>query len=199
MIATFLQNGVDEELLPSEIAIALFAGSDTTATSIRALLLHVISNPLVYSRLSREIRQANKEGTISSPMREAEIPNLPYLQACIKEGLRVFPPITALRERTVPEGGDTLAGHFVPAGTRIGLNLPGLLTNEVFGSDPKVFRPERWLEADPEQLKAMERVHELVFNWGHTRCLGIRIANIMIAKFIVEVRIYNFPCDEARE
>ena len=31
---------------------------------------------------------------------------------------------------------------------------------------PKIFRPERWLEADPEHLRKMGRVHELVFNWG---------------------------------
>ena len=59
--------------------------------------------------------------------------------------------------------------------------------NEVFLSDPKIFRPERWLEAEPEHLRNMERVHELVFNWGFTRCLGIRLASTMIGKFFVEV------------
>jgi cytochrome P450 len=112
---------------------------------------------------------------------------LPYLQACMKEGLRMFPPITALRERVVPVGGDTVQGHFLPAGTCIGLNLPGLLTHPVFGSDSKVFRPERWLNAPSEQLRAMERTQELMFNWGFTRCMGIRLANMMIGKFMVEV------------
>lgn len=205
MIASWLRNGVDQSLLSSEIAIALyvlcvpsrttidpchrFAGSDTTATSIRALVLHVISNPLVYSKVTREIREAVRAGTITNPCSEQELSQLPYLQACIKEGLRVFPPITALRERIVPEGGDTIQGHFLPAGTCIGLNLPGLLTNEAFGQDPKIFRPERWLDSTPEQLKAMNQVHELMFNWGFTRCLGIRLAHMMIGKFMVEVSI----------
>jgi cytochrome P450 len=131
---------------------------------------------------------AEKHGLISNPCRESEASQLIYLQACIKEGLRIFPPITALRERVVPAKGDTLGGYYIPGGTQIGLNLPGLLTNEVFGPDAKVFRPERWLETSPEHLRAMERVHELVFNWGFTRCLGIRLANLMIAKFMIEVR-----------
>lgn len=99
----------------------------------------------------------------------------------------MFPPITALRERVVPEGGDTIHGNYIQEGTCIGFNLPGLLTNSIFGSDPKVFRPERWLEASPDQLEKMERVHELMFNYGFTRCLGIGLANMVLGKFMVEV------------
>ncbi|GAD97232.1 putative P450 monooxygenase [Paecilomyces variotii No. 5] len=187
IIDSWLQRGVDPSLAVSEITIALFAGSDTTATSIRALLLHIITNPLVYAKVKQEINTAEAQGELSNPAAEAELKQLPYLQTCIKEGLRVFPPITALRERVVPDGGDTLRGVYIPAGTNIGLNLPGMLRNEVFGLDAHVFRPERWLEADEEQLQRMERVHELLFNWGSTRCLGIRLANTMIGKFFVEV------------
>lgn len=99
----------------------------------------------------------------------------------------MFPPITALRERVVPAQGDTLCRHHVPAGTNIGLNLPGLLRNEVFGADPDIFRPERWIEADAEQLRRMTKVHELVFNWGDTRCLGINLASMVTRKFFIEV------------
>jgi cytochrome P450 len=188
MIGSWLSHAVDPTLLPSEITMALFAGSDTTATSIRALLLHVISNPLIYARLTAEIRSACAESRISTPSREVECLKLLYLQACIKEGQRVFPPVVQIRERVVPKGGDTVRGHFVPGGTRIGVNLPGLLHNEVFGQDPKVFRPERWLEASPELRNKMDRCHEFMFNFGSTKCLGVRLANLMEAKFMVEVR-----------
>ncbi|RAH69244.1 cytochrome P450 [Aspergillus aculeatinus CBS 121060] len=189
MLDSWLRNGVDPSLAVSEVTIALFAGSDTTATSIRALMLHVISNPIVYSRLTEEIRGADKRGQLGSPVvSERETKSLAYLQACILEGLRVFPPITALRERVVPAGGDTLNGVFIPAGTNVGLNLPGLLRHEpAFGPDADVFRPERWLEATPDQRQRMDRVHELMFNWGSTRCLGIRLAQTMMSKVLVEV------------
>lgn len=165
-----------------------FAGSDTTATSIRAILLHIVTNPLIYNRLRLEIDTHIANGTLSSPAREEQVRNLPYLQACIREGLRIFPPITYLRERVTPPAGDTLSGFDIPGGVNIGFNLPGLLLNRVFNPDPTVFRPERWLDGvEPGHLREMERVMELVFGWGSTRCLGIRMANTNQSKFFVEV------------
>jgi cytochrome P450 len=164
-----------------------FAGSDTTATSIRAILLHVISNPLIYARLRQEVDTGIANGSISDPAKEEEIRKLPYLQACIREGLRIFPPITYLRERVTPPQGDTLSGFFVPGGVNIGFNLPGLLLDPVFDPDARTFRPERWINTEPGKLSQMERVMDLVFGWGSTRCLGIRMANANQSKFFVEV------------
>ena len=164
-----------------------FAGSDTTATSIRAILLHIITNPIIYKRIQSEIDTHVADNTISCPALEDEVRKLPYLQACIQEGLRIFPPITYLRERVTPPTGDTLNGFFIPGGVNIGFNLPGLLLNQVFAPDPRVFRPERWVDAGPGQRREMERVMELVFGWGSTRCLGIRMANANQSKFFVEV------------
>ena len=152
------------------------------------MLLHIISNPLVYHRIQDEIDRGISEGAISSPIRVDEARNLPYLQACIREGLRIFPPITYLRERVTPPGGDTIDGRYIPSGVNIGLNLPGLLLDPVFGLDVKVFRPERWLTAEPEKLREMDRVLDLTFGWGPTRCLGVRMANANQSKFLVEVR-----------
>ena len=141
----------------------------------------------MYNRLQREIDSHIANGSISSPALEEEVRKLPYLQACIREGLRVFVPITYLRERVTPPSGDILNDVFVPGGVNIGFNLPGLLLDGVFGPDAKVFRPERWLDAEPKSLREMERVMELVFGWGSTRCLGIRMANTNQSKFFVEV------------
>ena len=112
---------------------------------------------------------------------------LSYLQACIKEGLRRFPPITSLRERLTPPEGDILDGKFIPGGVHIGFNMRGLLSNPVFGEDTDVFRPERWLQCDTKRRQEMESALELVFGYGSTRCLGIRIASTTLNKFFVEV------------
>lgn len=87
----------------------------------------------------------------------------------------------------VPPEGDTYKGKFIPPGTFIGLNAWGLQLNPVFGDDPQVFRPERWLIDDADRLKEMERVHELIFGYGTTRCLGIPIAMMNLNKIFVEV------------
>lgn len=155
---------------------------------MRATLLAIISNPLVYTRLVHEIDDGIRRGQISSPILDEEARQLPYLQACIKEGLRRFPQITQLRERMVPPEGDTYNGIHIPGGTFIGLNAWGLQLNHVFGDDPEVFRPDRWLIDDEAIVKEMMRTQELIFGYGTTKCLGIPIALMSLNKIFVEVR-----------
>ena len=154
---------------------------------MRATLLAITSNPRVYARLVREIDDAIAGNTISSPIKDEEARRLPYLQACIAEGLRRFPPITQLRERMAPPEGDVHKGQRIPGGTFIGLNAWGLQLNPIFGPDADVFRPERWLVDDLNLVKEMARVQELIFGYGTTRCLGIPIATMNLNKIFVEV------------
>ncbi|MCJ1436398.1 hypothetical protein MMC27_005777 [Xylographa pallens] len=187
MLDSFLKHGVSPKEAQSEITIALVAGSDTTATALRATVLHIITNNHVYCKLRNEIMNADAVGKLSRPAKNDEAKQLPYLQACIKEALRIFPPITWPRERVTPPHGDMLLGYFVPGGTFIGIDAVGTMRNEVFGKDSDVFRPERWLHRNASDLAAMERVHELIFGHGDTRCLGIRIAQMTLNKVLTEV------------
>ncbi|KAH9989602.1 putative benzoate 4-monooxygenase cytochrome P450 [Xylariaceae sp. FL0662B] len=187
MLGSFIKRGLSPTDVEMEISISLIAGSDTTATALRACLLAIISNPRVSSQLVQEIDNAIVQGKISSPVRESEAKALPYLQAVIKEGLRRFSPITQLRERVVPPCGDSFDGKAIPGGTFVGINSWGIQLNPVFGDDPEIFRPERWLTNDQEKLQQMNQVYELIFGWGTTRCLGIPIALMNLNKIFVEV------------
>lgn len=141
-----------------------------------------MSNREVENKVRKEIELAG----VHSPdlLRVSEFGKLPYLQACITEGLRLSPPITQLRERVVPEGGDTVDGHYIPGGTNIGLNTQALSKHACFGPDPDHFRPERWLEADEQSLVMMKKVHSLIFGYGSTKCLGINQATMIITKTV---------------
>ena len=113
---------------------------------------------------------------------------MPYLQAVIKEGLRMWPPIVHLAAKTVPRGGDTFKGIFLPEGTRVSQCLWGLMRRkDIWGPDADAFRPERWLEAEPERLKAMLDTADLVFSTGKWQCLGRNIAQMELNKIFVEV------------
>ena len=96
------------------------AGSDTSATVIRVVFLHVITSPLIFARLRTEIDEGICDGHISSPILDSEARQLPYLQACIKEALRLWPPVTGLLQKIVPPEGDVINGISVPGGTFIG-------------------------------------------------------------------------------
>lgn len=61
-------------------------------------------------------------------------------------------------ERVTPPEGATVCGYNLPGGVIIGMQAPIINRNkDIFGDDADVFRPERWLESDPERLKIMDR------------------------------------------
>jgi cytochrome P450 len=142
----------------------------------------------VLATLLKEISEAS----ISTPITDAEARKLPYLQAVIKEGLRIFPPVTGIMFKEVPAGGDTIKGFYVPEGTGIGWSSFGLMRNvEVWGDDAKLFRPERWLEGAPEETKKKEIDVEMVFGYGKYQCLGKNVAYLELNKVFVEVSNYK--------
>lgn len=149
-------------------------------------MLYLAMNPRIVAKLHYEFSNA----AISSPIKDSEARQLPYLQATIKEGLRIFPPIPGLLSKEVPAGGDTIDGKFVPAGTKIGWAIFGTMRDiAMWGQDAEQFRPERWLEASPEKLKDMESTLELVFGYGRYQCLGKSLALMQLNKIFVEVSL----------
>ena len=79
-------------------------------------------------------------------------------QAIIKESLRMHPSLCMPLERVAPPEGATVCGVVLPPGTIVGVMAPIVNRDKgVFGEDADSFRPERWLEADAEHLKVMDR------------------------------------------
>lgn len=189
MLSSFLRHGLTREEAEGEALVNIIAGSDTTATAIRTTMLYLMSSPQAYHKLAHEVRTADAEGRLSTPITDEEARALPYLQAVIKEGMRVFPPVAGLMPTVVPPGGDVIGGVPVPEGTEIGWSAFGVQHNkEVYGLDAESFRPERWLEVkDAEQLRAMTSTWELVFKYGKWQCLGRSVALMELNKMFVEV------------
>jgi len=103
-----------------------------------------MSSPIFYLKLRNDIDAAIRDGTISSPITDAEAKELPYLQSVIKESLRIFPPAAGMTPRTVPPRGDTFNGVFIPEGTDVrhaAFSVHRL--KSIYGEDAEVFRPER--------------------------------------------------------
>lgn len=193
MLGSFLKHGLSREEAEGEALVNIIAGSDTTATAIRTTMLYLMSSPQAYRKLAHEIRTAAAKGHISSPITDEEARTLPYLQAVIKEGMRVFPPVTGLMPTVVPPGGDVIRGIPVPEGTEIGWSAFGVQHNKgVYGLDAETFRPERWLEVKDEKvLQEMTSTWELVFKYGKWQCLGRSVALLELNKIFVEVRNPN--------
>ena len=186
---SFIRHGLTQEDAVAESLLQILAGSDTSATAFRSTMLYLMTNHKVYTKLQSEISVAVESGTVSFPViKDSEARKLPYLQAVIREGLRMIPPAAGTVPRRVPLEGDTINGVFVPGGTNIGTNLLAIMRNtKIWGEDAEIFRPERWLETPPEKLKDMENASELVFGYGRWKCLGMNIAKMELNKLLFEV------------
>ncbi|KAK1028925.1 hypothetical protein LTS16_020166 [Friedmanniomyces endolithicus] len=146
MLDAFIKRGLTQEELESETLTQITAGSDSTASALRMTLHFISTSPPILERLLAEARAGIEEGKISRPIiQDAEARQLPYLQACIKEGLRIYPPVTGLMAKMVPEGGAMLdvdgVEKFAPGRTQIGWNSWGMMHDPVvFGTDAEIYR-----------------------------------------------------------
>lgn len=189
MLGSFLKNGLSQTQIEAESLIQISAGSDSTATAIRMAILHIATNPRVLATLLHELESALAAGAVARPViRDQEARALPYLQACIKESLRIVPPAAGLLPKKVPPRGDVVAGRFVPGGTQVGWSILGLMRDAaVFGDDAHLFRPERWLQADEATYVRMVEAQGAVFGAGKHGCLGRHVATFELDKAIAEL------------
>lgn len=197
MLASFIRHGLSGDELRSEALEQIVAGSDTTAGAIRGILLLLMTNRRVYAKLQREIDDAVHKGMVPARSEDAIISGrqswqLPYLQAVIREGMRVLPSVTNLFCRDVPPHGDevTVDGDKIslPGGTSIGISFVAMCRNkDVYGEDAGTFRPERWFEPDEERLALMKRISDLSFGVGNWMCLGKPVAQLELPKVVFEL------------
>ncbi|KAM3419786.1 hypothetical protein BST61_g3119 [Cercospora zeina] len=165
----------------------VFAGSDTTAIALRAVIYFLCRNPECMRKLVGNIDQADKQGKLSRPISYKEATDLPYLYGVLKESMRLHPSIGLLMERHVPKQGVEIDGHYLKGGTIVGINPWVTNHNEDVFPKATVFRPERWTEASSEQLREMDNLWELNFGGGSRKCIGRHISWIEMMKVIPEL------------
>ncbi|KAJ4154034.1 hypothetical protein LMH87_010498 [Akanthomyces muscarius] len=165
----------------------LLAGSDTTGISLRAVFYYVIRDSRVSTKLVSEIDTADAKGKLSEFVTYNESLELPYLQAVLKEAMRMHPAVGFPLERYTPAEGAEICGYSLPPGINVSISAPVIhLNKEVFGEDAEHFRPERWIEANQEQLKTMNRSF-LAFGHGTRTCIGKNISLMEMGKFVPQI------------
>lgn len=178
------QKDVSEDELISQAETLVVAGSDTTSTLLAALTYYLCKNPAAMARLADEVRSsfASAEditGDATSALR--------YLNATIKEGLRVFSPAAFGLQRVCP--GAEIDGRYVPEGTVVSAAQWTTNFDPRYYPAPDAFRPERWL--DGGGLSADARDAHQPFSLGPRACLGINLANLE-ARLILARMVYAY-------
>lgn len=153
--------------LPTVVAAAecmdhMAAGIDTTGDAL-CFLMYELSLPR-----SQDSQKRLHEEIVQNP--EMKLNDLPYLDAVVKEGLRLFPPIPMSLPRYAPREGSNICGYQIPGGSIVSCQAYTLhLLNQDVFFDAAKFQPERWLEKEGE----LER-NRLFFAFasGGRGCIG---------------------------
>ncbi|KAK6436934.1 hypothetical protein LTR95_006867 [Oleoguttula sp. CCFEE 5521] len=158
----------------SECADHLLAGIDTTADTLMFMFwaLSLPKHKLIQQRLVTEVKDMQLTSDSSTTNLVEASDKLPYLDAVIKESLRLYAPLPASEPRRLPMRDTEIDGYTVPAGTVVAMAPYSLHRNSEVFESPLEFRPERWLEAD---VSAQNRWF-WAFSSGGRMCIGKHLA-----------------------
>lgn len=170
----------DQEVIDHMIFL-MMAAHDTTTSTLTSLLFALAKQPEWQARL-REESQA-----LGEHLSFEEIGRLESLDLCIKESLRMYPPLTSMpRQATV----DTeFQGHFIAKGTNVGVFPLHTHFMDEYWTNPFRFDPERFAAHRAEHKRHMFQY--VPFGGGAHMCLGQHFANIQI-KSIMHQLVRNF-------
>lgn len=166
--------GLDEEELLDNLRILVFAGHETTASTMAWAMLHLGLDRPRWRRLVDEALAADRP-----PTTPEELPRFPFAEAIFRETLRLRPPATF--DARMTEQRFELFGHFIEPGQEVGVSLHNLSRNAERYPDPDRFLPERWLD----QRKKPGPLETAQFGGGPHFCLGYHVAWMEAVLFLV--------------
>ena len=180
---------VDELVLHGYATTPLFAGGDSVAAVITAVVYFVGKHPSVAAKLHAELQSSG----LQMPPLWVEIQQMPYLDAVIHETFRCLSLGAALSRRAIPPGRAFILndGRRVPSGTAVAiLGWTTQFNQEIYGADAHQFRPERWLivptESPDEYAERLRWMNKADLTWGagDRACMGRNIARCEIYKLV---------------
>ncbi|PPQ73825.1 hypothetical protein CVT26_012140 [Gymnopilus dilepis] len=170
------------------------AGTDTTSTSISYLFWELSRRPDIMKKLQAELDDAIPDSKLLPDI--TTLQELPYLNAFMKEGLRVYTAVPSLLERVVPSSTSKhgpsneifdMMGYALPPGTIVATQAWSMHRDPVVFPSPDSFVPERWLESpytSSEELAKMA-AHMMPFGTGTRVCGGQNLAHMMLRLAVV--------------
>ncbi|KAM5444445.1 hypothetical protein MaudCBS49596_008032 [Microsporum audouinii] len=179
--------------LTSNASTLLLAGSETTATALSGATFYLLRNPSIYQRLVQEIRSSFKE---EKDITISELDNLPYLIAVLTETLRTYPPVPAIMARTIPKGGKSVCGYWIPENTVVSISQLAAYHSERNFLHAEEFIPERWLN-DP-RFKDDSREIFQPFSIGPRNCIGQGMAKGEMRLVFARI-LWNFDLELSSE
>ncbi|KAL4965829.1 cytochrome P450 [Aspergillus stella-maris] len=178
----------DPETFTSSIALLILAGSETVATTLAAITNALTSDQRMMQKLCEEVKSAPSRQELTLSI----LAQMPYLNAVIKEGLRLCHPVPSYLARVTPPEGKIIAGHFVPGNTQVGIPYFAIYTSESNFVHAERFWPERWLATNPPD-ESSNVVFQPFMVGGHS-CPGQVLARAEL-RLVLARLLYEFDIE----
>ncbi|XP_058107400.1 geraniol 8-hydroxylase-like [Magnolia sinica] len=177
------ENGLQlgrQDILPILTDIFI-AGTDTSSTAVEWAMAELLHNPNAMAKARFELKETIGLG---QQVKESDIIRLPYLQAIVKETLRLHPPGPLFPRRTIADV--EVHGFSIPKNTWITMNVWAIGRDPNVWAEPASFLPERFLDSDID-FKGQD--FELIpFGSGRRICPGLplafRMVHLLLASFL---------------
>ncbi|KAL2070695.1 hypothetical protein VTL71DRAFT_13721 [Oculimacula yallundae] len=187
------EQSMSNENILANTGILIIAGSETTSSAMSFFFYISSLNPDRKQILQDEICSSFSD---ESSMNFTSCSQLTYLQACIEETLRMFPPASETPPRISP--GAEVGGTFIPQGTIIHVYPWATFRSPANFTDPDSFRPERWLPSThPRYDKRYENDNLACvkpFSYGPRDCIGKNLAYNEMRLLICKI-MFRFDYD----
>ncbi|KAI9729021.1 MAG: hypothetical protein M1828_000106 [Chrysothrix sp. TS-e1954] len=158
----------------AQIAMEIVAaGGNTTSRILMFATFHVLENVACKERLERELDEAIPDPEALPNLDLLE--TLSWLNAVLKEALRISALFTARMPRTAPESAMVYKDWVIPPKTTVSMTIADVLMDPDIYEEPNSFRPERWLDEDEAKLAQLNQ-HLVTFGSGSRQCIGINFA-----------------------
>ncbi|OAG05261.1 cytochrome P450 [Paraphaeosphaeria sporulosa] len=189
------KNEVSDDEVIMNAALFIVAGSETTATELCGLTNYLLRNPEKYARIKDELRSACKT---EADLNMDVLGSLPYMNACIEEGLRIFPPVPIGLLRTVPKGGSLIDGHMVPENTSVCVASWAAAHSANNFADPDSFIPERFLDTPESKARYGSDIKKAAqpFSLGPRGCIGRNLTYVEL-RLILGALLWHFDMEFA--
>ncbi|EUC34775.1 hypothetical protein COCCADRAFT_35596 [Bipolaris zeicola 26-R-13] len=189
------KNEVSDSEVIMNAALFIVAGSETTATELCGLTNYLLRNPEIFQKLKDEIRGACKT---EADLNMDVLGKLPYMNACIEEGLRIFPPVPVGLLRNVPKGGALIDGHFVPEYTSVCVSSWSASHSAANFIEPDTFIPERFLDTPDSKARFGSDIKKAAqpFSLGPRGCIGRNLTYVEL-RLILGAFLWNFDVEFA--
>ncbi|KAF7320157.1 Cytochrome P450 [Mycena kentingensis (nom. inval.)] len=154
----------------------LFASQDAMSSGLIYGFQHLVDHPDILAKV-REEQQRVLQGNYDTPLTLDLLDKMPYLQAVVKESLRVKPPVVMVPYKSTkafPISDD----YTVPAGSMLIPSFYNSLHDPAVYPEPDEFKPERWL--DPTGLANSNPKNYMVWGAGPHKCIGLEYAMMNI-------------------